>query len=113
MKYCSKCGSEIMEEAIICPKCGCAVDNYNIEKRTEKVEENGLQIASKVLMVISCIFYAFSLIGIIALAWAIPMTVVYSNKVQRGESVGIGFKICTLLFVNPISGILMLCDSNK
>lgn len=25
MKYCSKCGKEIMDEAIVCPGCGCAV----------------------------------------------------------------------------------------
>ena len=25
MKYCSKCGKEIMDEAVICPACGCAV----------------------------------------------------------------------------------------
>lgn len=27
MKYCSKCGNEILEEAIVCPKCGCAQEN--------------------------------------------------------------------------------------
>ena len=25
MKYCEKCGKEIMDEAVICPSCGCAV----------------------------------------------------------------------------------------
>lgn len=23
MKYCQKCGAEIYDEAVICPKCGC------------------------------------------------------------------------------------------
>jgi len=23
MKYCEKCGSELMDEAVICPNCGC------------------------------------------------------------------------------------------
>lgn len=27
MKFCSKCGKEIMDEAAICPHCGCAVTN--------------------------------------------------------------------------------------
>ena len=26
MKYCSKCGKQIMDEAVICPGCGCAVE---------------------------------------------------------------------------------------
>lgn len=28
MKYCSKCGKEIMDEAVVCPGCGCATSNY-------------------------------------------------------------------------------------
>ena len=27
MKYCSKCGKEIMDKAVICPGCGCAQEN--------------------------------------------------------------------------------------
>ncbi len=27
MKYCSKCGKEIMDEAVVCVNCGCAVEN--------------------------------------------------------------------------------------
>ena len=25
MKFCTKCGAELHDEAVICPKCGCAV----------------------------------------------------------------------------------------
>ena len=25
MKFCSKCGKEMVDEAIVCPNCGCAV----------------------------------------------------------------------------------------
>ena len=31
MKYCSKCGAEIHDEAVICPKCGCAVQGMNAQ----------------------------------------------------------------------------------
>ena len=24
-KYCEKCGNQLLDEAIMCPKCGCAV----------------------------------------------------------------------------------------
>lgn len=52
------------------------------------------------------------LIAIAPLLWMIPMTVSYGKKITSGEKVGVGFKLCTLLFVNLISGILMLCDKN-
>ena len=28
MKYCSKCGFELLDEAVVCPKCGCAVSEF-------------------------------------------------------------------------------------
>ena len=31
MKYCSHCGKEVLDEAVICPNCGCSVqyDGFN------------------------------------------------------------------------------------
>lgn len=26
MKYCKHCGAELVEEAVVCPKCGCSVE---------------------------------------------------------------------------------------
>ncbi|MCK9330619.1 MAG: zinc-ribbon domain-containing protein [Bacilli bacterium] len=39
MKYCSKCGEEIYNEAVICPRCG-----YNTE-RFEPIQEQGSKVA--------------------------------------------------------------------
>lgn len=25
MKYCSQCGAQLVDEAVVCPQCGCAV----------------------------------------------------------------------------------------
>ena len=25
MKYCAQCGAQLVDEAVVCPKCGCAV----------------------------------------------------------------------------------------
>ena len=103
MKYCSRCGHEVIDEAEYCPNCGCRIAS------TASSSGNGetLRTVAKVFMIISCVVSAFA---IIPLAWCIPMTVVYSNKVKNKEKAGMGFKICTLLFVNVVSGILMLCD---
>ncbi len=29
MKYCSKCGKELLDEAVVCPGCGCACGQNN------------------------------------------------------------------------------------
>ncbi len=107
MKYCTKCGAELLDEAVICPNCGCAVENNQ-----NNSERNTLGLIAKVFMIISCVVMGFYLIP---LAWCIPMTIEVSNRLKRHEPIGTGLKVCTLIFVNIISGILLLCmnDNNN
>jgi uncharacterized OB-fold protein len=44
--YCSSCGAQIVTEAVICPKCGCATPNF--KKESGKVTDYDL-VASYVL----------------------------------------------------------------
>lgn len=48
---------------------------------------------------------------LIPLYWCIPMTIIYFKKVKNNEPISVGFKICSLLFVSLIGGVLMLCDN--
>ena len=36
MKFCSKCGKELMDEAVICPGCGCATNQTSFTQQPEK-----------------------------------------------------------------------------
>jgi len=38
MKFCSHCGKEIMDEAVICPGCGCAVAGNQISQNEPQTE---------------------------------------------------------------------------
>ena len=131
--YCVHCGKEINENAVICPNCGVPTDKYYAGNK--KSDNKGLQTAAKVFLIISCIgigllfligFIAFMAVGmffgagaivcvsflyLIPLAWCLPMTIHYFKATKNNEKVGTGFKVCTLLFVNLIAGILMLCDN--
>ena len=107
MKFCSTCGKEIMEEAVICPNCGCLVEKASQKNNSE----SGLKIAAKIFMILGTIGLGISCF-LIPLAWCIPMTVVYFSKTKKGEPIGTGFKVCCLLFVSLIAGILMLCDED-
>ena len=59
-----------------------------------------------VFAIISCVIMGFALFP---LAWAVPMTVSMSRKLKNGQPISVGFKVCTLLFLNSVSGILLLC----
>ena len=110
MKYCSKCGAEMMDEAVFCVKCGCAVENSVIFRPASR--KSGAVTAAKVFMIIGTVLMALCTYCI-ALAWCLPLTIIYFNKIKRGEPISTGFKVCSLLFVSMIAGILMLCDNNN
>ncbi len=110
MKYCIKCGKQVNDDAIICPECGCQIGE--LKQQVINVVANkhrrygGAATAAKVFCIISCIATGWLLIPLI---WTIPLTSVFCGKVDRGEEVGVGLKICLLLFVSLIGGICALC----
>lgn len=99
MRYCSHCGAEVDDEQYVCVKCGHKVD-------VPTKENNGLEIAVKVFMIIATITMGMWLIP---LAWCIPMTVSVFNNFKNRRPISTAMKVCTLLFVSQIAGILMLC----
>ena len=57
MKYCTKCGKELFDEAVICPGCGCAVEAPEA-KNTEQVKSgqknvNGKKSRLKIALIIA------------------------------------------------------------
>lgn len=108
MKFCSKCGNELFDEATFCPKCVCPT-NYNQQIATKTNDNSGLKTATKIFMIIGCFCMAF--FYLIPLCWCIPMTIIYFKKVKNNEPISVGFKICSLLFVSLIGGVLMLRDN--
>ena len=102
---------------------------------------NGLSIAAKVIMIITTVVsgllsFFFLILWIIGLtsdvyeikivatamliyAWisiaftiiALLMTVSYAKKINLKQPISTAFKVCTLLFVSFLAGILMLLDS--
>lgn len=133
MKYCSYCGSQLTDESVICTNCGCLVqiatekkcvvfkngsqDFFDFKLRGVRRAACGVAFLSSLFCMflgLSWLRYAaiISVIYLIPLAWAIPMTVHYWKAVKNNRPVGTAFKVCTLLFINTVSGILMLCDKD-
>jgi hypothetical protein len=78
--------------------------------RKKKGKMTNLQQAAFIFMIIACVVMG---IYIIPLLWCIPMTVSFRRRIREGRPIGVGFKICTLLFLNTIAGILLLCDDDN
>lgn len=110
MKYCTKCGAQLNDDALYCSNCGNPVHKSEKaiysdgNKDTTKSNDIFVTLA-KVFMVLGCIINGSM---IIPLAWCIPMTVSYWRRVDDGEEISVAFKICAILFVSTIGGIMML-----
>ena len=115
MKYCAKCGMQLPDEAIFCSRCGCSTNPYTYYPQPSQqqypTQNQGMVTAAKVFMILGTILMALWTF-FIGLAWCLPMTIIYFKKVNHGKPIGTGFKICSLLFVSFLAGILMLCDNS-
>ena len=110
MKYCVHCGSEIHEEAVICVKCGRAVETNQPAVKPSTSDDNAMAIVIKVFLIIGCITQGWLLIP---LAWCLPITISVFNSLRDKKPVSTGIKICALIFVNLIAGICLLCAGDE
>jgi len=73
MKYCSHCGAEIDDNAVVCPKCGCQVSpiaaaNPAVPASSESDSVRGLAIASLILILIGATWPIGLILAIVAKA---------------------------------------------
>ena len=106
MKYCSHCGNEVVDEAVVCPSCGCKIESTSSGIIIEEDDKKIFRLIIKIFMILGCIATGWSLIPLL---WTIPLTVHVCRKLNNKEPIGLGVKICSLLFVNLIAGIMLLC----
>ena len=107
MPFCQKCGHELQEGENVCPSCGAPVGSQAPLKATPapQVGLTTIELVAFVFMIIGTIAMAFA---IIPLLWCIPMTIHVKKAMDDHQKIGVGFKVCTLLFVSLIGGILLL-----
>ena len=66
MKYCEKCGNQLLDEAVMCPKCGCAVAGKQPTKEQNEKAKNQAKgaifiIAGIAIIVIFVLLVSFQL----------------------------------------------------
>ena len=78
-----------------------------VDAETDEIRSADLKSMIGITMIYSTVVAAS---GLIPLAWCIPMTVSYYKHGEENKPLTTGFKVCTLIFVNSIAGIVMLLD---
>ena len=61
MKFCEKCGKEIMDDAVICPGCGCMVNGNATTSQNKPQKKTSVSL---ILGIIGIVFaWLFALVG--------------------------------------------------
>ena len=107
MKYCSKCGKELVDDAIICTGCGCACDptmnaafGNNVNKEEDKVSV-GLCVLAFFIPIFGLIYWAIKRQDTPKKANAIGITALISWGVNVVSSI-----IWSIVYAGTFSAIL-------
>ena len=106
MRYCVHCGEQIHDDAVICIKCGRSVEPRTPAVVSTSNNDDTMDTVIKVFLIIGCVFQGWM---ILPLAWCLPITISIFKSLRDGTPISTGMKICTLLFVNLVAGVCLLC----
>ena len=128
MIYCRKCGNPMEDGSNFCPVCGNPVQSVNTsyyagqqyaQDRSYtanyygaasypavKRRDDSLATVAKVFLILGCVSEGWL---IIPLAWCLPITIKICNCLRDNQPISTGLKVCALLFVNVVAGIMLLC----
>ena len=82
MKYCAKCGNELIDEAIVCTKCGCMVESapqiYKPKPAPQKYSVPAAPVSESNVSWITLVFGILSLILFVIFFYNLFFTTIYS-----------------------------------
>ena len=99
MKYCSKCGNEVMDEAVICPKCGCAIQGQvtGVQSSAADAPDTGMAVLGFFIPVVGLILY---------LLWK-SQTPLKAKSAGKGALIGFIVQFFIYVIIGVAYGIAM------
>ena len=101
--YCTNCGKEILDEAVVCVHCGNTIRPLNLISQTQPTAQrataadnrNKLALAGVILSCLGVLGWVFSLVGLILSI----MGLVQSKTLKTGKGLGIaGIVLSVVMF---------------
>ena len=93
-KYCSQCGKELVDEAVVCPNCGCAVQ-VPVSQQEDK-PSTGLNILA----------FLFPVIGLILFLCFQKTTPVRAKAIGKWALIGFVVGAALSILLGILGGIL-------
>lgn len=131
MRYCTKCGTEIPNDAVYCPKCGAKAEGPTLGGSSSGEGYGSSELSSPGYYdtpvqsssgrgALATVAYLFTVVSIfvgffflVPLLWLIPMANIVNRYRMGGPDLSTGMKVSILVFSSPVAGILLLCDGHK
>ena len=125
MKFCSKCGNELIDEAVVCPGCGCAVggrvmDNMALlNTLSQRLHTNGIiWLVIGILQVLGGLFFNWILliVGILNIIFSVQYIRYSKTLLQNPRGIVKRFEpltgaIITLVYNLVIGGVIGVVGS--
>lgn len=101
--YCRRCGSNLDDDAVICPNCGVPTDKYYATRAPQTMpgKKNGVALAGFIVSLVSTLFgYMFCIISFVALGLSIAGMANRKNcnEYNNFATAGLVISIITTLF---------------
>ena len=115
--FCKNCGSEINDNAVVCPKCGVATENLNRAQEPEVKKTNVCAILGFVFAILYWVFAYIPVVGgyiswILFIAGFVLSIVGIQNAKKKGQNLkGLaiaGLVICCVELVFVVMAIIGL-----
>lgn len=97
MKYCAHCGAELLDEAVICPKCGCSSDANS--EMVRELKKNAFAIAGFVLSLVAMFINMYAIPAAIGLV----LSIIGLIQINKG-----GYKNKGLAIAGIVLGVIAL-----
>ena len=107
MKYCEKCGKELMDEAVVCPSCGCAVAKREQAEDSSEVRKPA-GAASVVLGIIGIVgAFIFALVGHVCSILSIIFGILDCTKKKKPTGLILGIIGEVLSILSSVIGAVI------
>ena len=97
MKYCSKCGKELFDEAVICVNCGCAVESSASLPNKKDAPNTGFAFLG----------FFFPIIGFILWLVMKDETPLKAKSAGKGALIGLIVSIVTTIIFSVIYVVIV------
>ena len=95
--FCKFCGNEVNENAIVCPKCGCAITTISKENANYVFAFNILAYITVFLVCLSLFFFAISIVDIYINVSTTTVSTYYNYNHNHPVNVSYYFSDCTVV----------------